>query len=118
MGCSTEYNFCSNTGDTLEFRVRHRPEGGDYADVTGYSARMHIKKRITDENPVAVLACSVTDALKGEFTCVLSKDESADMVKGYRKHSRYVYSLVITSPGDVVTTLIKGSVVFNKGATV
>jgi hypothetical protein len=61
--------------------VIHKSEDVDgnqtVTDLTGYTAKMQIRKRVTDTVSVLDVSCGVTDAVNGEITCIINKDQTA-----------------------------------------
>ena len=79
-------------------------------NLTGYTARMQIRKKVTDAAPELSLTSAAggivfTDRAQGRFDVVISAEATAaiDIKKG-------VYDLELVSAGNEVTRLIQGAV--------
>ncbi|NRA77130.1 MAG: hypothetical protein HRU18_02885 [Pseudoalteromonas sp.] len=116
MSCTGQYDFCVVAGDNLDFKVRYK-SGDEYVNISDYTARMQLRKRLTDENPAATATCVVTDALKGEITCSLTKDETTALVTLPSSKARYFYDVEYISPTDNKLTIISGSIDVHIGVT-
>ncbi len=116
MSCTGEYNFCVVAGDTLEFVIRYKADG-EYVDITGYTTRMQLRTRVTDEDAVIEATCTITDALKGEVSCVLTPEQTVLLVAPPKAKSRYFYDVEFTNPMGKVLTIVSGSIEINLGVT-
>lgn len=116
MSCTAEYNFCIVAGDDLDLAVRYKADGVP-VDVTGYTARMQIRTRVSKPDIFISAVCVVTDALNGEITCSLTAAETSTFIVLPKTKARYVYDLeFINLSGDTIT-ILKGNIDVTIGVT-
>lgn len=81
----------------------------DPIDLTDYTARMQIREKLKDENPVIELTTEnnriILGGEEGTITLTISADDTSDLTikKG-------VYDLELVSGGGVVTRLLEGAI--------
>lgn len=85
-------------------------------NITGYTARMQIRSNIDDADPILDISTTsgeiVIDDAAYTITITIPAADTALLAAG-----RGVFSLEVTSPGDIVTTLISGNVTITREAT-
>jgi hypothetical protein len=100
------YNFTINQGETISRKITWQP-GGTPQDITGYSARMHVRRTKEDVDTVIELTDAngrlVLGGSAGTITVTLSDTESSAI-----EALDYVYDLELISPGGVVKRLLEG----------
>lgn len=79
-------------------------------DLTGYTARMQIRKKVTDATPVLTLTSAAggitfTNRSQGQFEIVISADATAALTI-----KTGVYDLELIAANNEVTRLIQGTV--------
>ena len=91
-------------GDDMAWIVTVTLEDGTTpADITGYTALAQIRHSVADSDPVVVtsFACIVASP---EVSMSLTHDQTGLLC------GRYVWDLQLTSPADIVTTILGGNV--------
>ncbi len=116
MSCTAEYNFCVVAGDSLNFRIRYKA-AGEYVDIEGYTVRMQLRVRATDELPVIETVGIVNDKDLGEFKFSLTPEETTTLVKLPKTKARYIYDVEVIDTSGVIETLLSGSIEVNIGVT-
>lgn len=113
-------NLECRQGDSLDVSIEthQNSESGPPLPLAGYSARMQVRKRVSDPVPVLDLSTESTgitiDADAGVVAISLSPAQTKDIPvpcdRGvFPITENYVYDLEISSPEGVVTTLIMGN---------
>jgi len=89
-------------------------EGETIKDLTGYSARSHIRAKITDSALAASFTCTVLDPVtEGKLKMELPNGVSSEMAPG-----RYFYDLELFTANDVIVKrLLKGEITINAEVT-
>lgn len=92
-------------------------EGGTPVNLTGCSIRMHIRKRITDTNPLLALTTgtgeiSITSAATGQFTVTITDEVTAAIT-----WTAGVYDLEVETAGGQVKRYLQGKVKVSKEVT-
>ena len=89
---------------SLPFRLMNQASATP-VDLTGYTGKGYIKKRITDESPVAEFIITIVDALEGKGLIYLSAEMSALLAAGIDRKaplSQYVYDVKLISPSNTL----------------
>lgn len=101
------YDFEVYQGDTLDKTFTWFDADSDPVDLTGYSARMHVRESVDATDAVLELSSDDGDIVlggsAGTIQVVVSGDDMGDV-----EAATYRYDLELTSSGDVVQTLLKG----------
>lgn len=85
----------------LEFVVKNN---GVVVDLTGYSARAHLRPKKGSNTLTQAFTCTITDAVNGVVKMELSNSDSTALSPGY-----YYYDLEIYTAGDaIVNRLLEG----------
>jgi hypothetical protein len=98
---------------TLLFPLNANNPTGPKMDLTGYSARMHIRSEVASTVVLASLTSSVLTITGGILMVPLEGRmdiELSDTVTSAFNFERAVYDLELVSPSGIVTRLFKGSV--------
>lgn len=102
-------------GTTFTYPIIWKP-GGVVADLTGFSARMEIRRSIDSNVVLARLDTDnggiIIDGLLGKITLYLSDAQTSLL-----KFDSAVYDLELVAPGGEVTRLIEGSVSLSREVT-
>lgn len=110
-----KHTFEVKKGNTFNDYVVWKP-GGVVANLTGYSARMHIRKNVNDATALFTMTDAnskiVIDALNGKLTFLLTAAETDAVTQ-----ENYKYDLEIESGAGVVTTILEGDFIFTDEAT-
>lgn len=118
------YNLFIEQGATRKLRVTvTQGTPAVPVDLTDYIARLGIKSKITDASTVLLLDSAAATALgstltlggaAGTIDIEFTDDETEALVLVSNKG---VYDLIIESPDDTATRLLKGAVTFDPGVT-
>lgn len=103
-------------GATWDISMVFKDGDGDPVDLTGYTARMMIRKNISDATPQLELSTTngriIITAGTGGIQLLVEAEDTADLdfVSG-------VYDLEIEDSGGVVTRLMEGEIELSKEVT-
>lgn len=109
------YNFTIYQGATFSRILTWKDENGDLIDLTGFTARMQIRKKIDGDLLADMTTANSKIALggaAGTITLSLTASETAAI-----NSSKGVYDLELVSGGGIVTRLVQGDVTFSKEVT-
>ena len=91
-------------GDDMAWTVFVSLEDGvTPADITGYTALAQIRRSVADSDPVVV--ATMTSAVVSPNVSLSLTHDQTELLCG-----RYVWDLQLTSPEDIVTTILQGNV--------
>lgn len=109
------YNFTIEQGSTWSRTITVRDSAGDIQNLSGYTARMHIRKDIDAAATLLELTTAngriVIDGSAGTVTLSLDATTAASLTKGG------VYDIELVSAGGEVTRLLEGQVILRKNVT-
>jgi len=109
-----KYNFNAPQGSTFSRTLTYK--ANDTAvNLTGYSARMQVRKNVTDSAVILSLVSPTDITLGGSagtIVLIVSASAMAAVVAG-----SYVYDLEIQSASGVVTRLIEGKFIVSPEVT-
>jgi len=111
------HNFTIEQGATFDELITYKDAAGNPVDLTGYTARMQIREKITDATPVHSMDTTTggitMGGTAGTIQLFISDADTAamNMPKGG------VYDLEIVSPTGKVTRLLEGKVIFSPEVT-
>lgn len=108
------YDIAIDAGSTYQLSVLWEDDTGTAINLTGYSARMHVRREINDTDTVLALAVGSGLTLGGSAGTIAVEIAASDTVD---LSGTYVYDLEVESGGGVVTRLIQGSVTVNPEVT-
>ena len=84
-------------------------------DLTGYSAQMQVRQFTDSPSPLTTASTAngkiVIDGALGQINITLTATETATFPV-----NNYIYSLQLTSPGNVVTELLNGNFIVSPSA--
>lgn len=110
------HNFTIEKGATFNPVVTWKGSNGTAIDITGYSARMHIRKTKNDPNTIFALTSANGKLTLGDdagtIEMLLTATETAAVTD-----ASGVYDLELESAAGVVTRLLEGAVVFSNEVT-
>lgn len=95
-------------GSTYTLPLTYKDPNGNTVDISGYSARMQLRKTIAQAAPDLSLV-SPTNITVGTTNGQILVTMSATQT-GALTAKKYVYDLEIESPAGVVTRLIQGNI--------
>lgn len=104
MAVPAKQNFSITRGDTETVIVNITTDGSTPIDITGRTYRAQLRATKDSGSISASFACTITDALDGQVTCVLSAASTATLAAG-----TYYWDFEENNNG-VVTTIIAGTV--------
>lgn len=103
-------------GATFDRTITYTDENGDVVDLTGYIARMQIRKNLKDSDFLIELTVAnsriIITALTGTIRLLIDAADTADL-----DFSDAVYDLEIEGSDGTVTRLLQGSVELSKEVT-
>lgn len=108
------YDFTIYQGATFSRVVTWKDENEDAVNLTGYTARMQIRQRLTGDTLIALTTENGRVALggtDGTVTLTIAATDTADLTMGG------VYDLELVSGAGVVTRLLQGNVTLSKEVT-
>lgn len=113
---AASYNFTIEQGATLRKQIIWKDGAGALINLTGYSAKMQIRKTVTSIDPLVELSTTNSKislgTTNGTITLILSAADTADF-----DWTSGVYDLELTSADGVVTRLIQGTITVSRGVT-
>lgn len=123
MACSTcnntagLYNIVADQGATYQCTVVYKDAAKNVHDVTGYTARMHVRTEVEDPTTVLVLTTEngriTVGGADGRFDLTVSATDMTNVPAG-----KYVYDLEVIAPvTGVVDRLIQGNFVVRSEVT-
>jgi hypothetical protein len=124
---TSRYNITMDQGSTFSLAVVWNDENDEPVDLTGYSARMHIRQSYSNNTLIESMTSSngeiTITANTGQVTVTLPATRTASInstanTSSTPYSSTYVYDLEVESSDAVVTKLIWGSVTIYKEVTV
>jgi hypothetical protein len=110
------YHFTIEQGSTFTRVITYKDSGGTAIDLTGYTARMHLRRRIEDSDSLIELTSAngriALGGIAGTITLTISATDSANLspVEG-------VYDLELASSGGTVEKLLKGTFTIEREVT-
>lgn len=72
-------------------------------NISGYSVTSQMRRSYYSANASANITCTVSDAFTGEITLSLTPQETANIKAG-----RYLFDVLIQTPGNSAVRLIEG----------
>ena len=108
------YDITIDAGSTYQLSVAWKDDSAVAINLTGYSARMHVRREINDTDTVLELSSGSGLTLGGSAGTVAVEIAAADTVD---LSGVYVYDLEVESGGGVVTRLIQGAITINPEVT-
>lgn len=113
---AANYDFIIEQGSTFRKQLTYTDSAGVVVDLTGYSARMQLRTKITDANIIISLTdlnSGITfDAPNGIINLFISDTNTAAFT-----FKTAVYDLEIIAPGGDVTRLLSGTITLSKEVT-
>lgn len=107
-GFPVQENLSCRTGDTWAAVFYWRQESREPFNLTGYTARMMLRKQFESPAPAVSLSTNSgggisIDGPAGKIFCTLTPEQTSALLA-----SPYLYDLELTSPAGTVTTLAAG----------
>lgn len=110
---AAQYDFTVEQGTTVTKKFRWKDSEGQPVDLTGYSARMHLRKKRDDLEPTLALTTEndriTLGGLTGEIEVTFEATDTVDLTD-----KRFVYDLELVLPRtgrpDYVKRLVQGRV--------
>jgi hypothetical protein len=101
---AARHDFVLEQGATWSTPIEYQDPDGAPINLTGYVARMQIRRRPSSADVLLSLTPAINGAA-GIITVTISATEASALPAG-----RAVYDLELVAPGGAVTRLIEGSV--------
>lgn len=112
---AASYDFLIEQGATFSKTIAWKNDAGVPVNLTGYTARMHIRKTLSGTDPMISLTTEngriALDSSNGRITLTISATDTSNLTVGG------VYDLELVAPSGVVTRLIQGVVELSKEVT-
>lgn len=108
------YDIEIDAGATFQLQVLWKDSDGDLINLTGYSARMHIRRTVEAEDIDVELASGSGITLGGTAGTI---DIEIDDATTSGLSGSYVYDLELESGSGVVDRVIQGAVTVNPEVT-
>ena len=112
------YNLTIRQGATFQLRATVKTSAGTAVNITGYDARMQIRRGFADDDAEVLVDLTVGDGItlttpaSGILDVVISADDTEDLPGG-----RWRYDLEIESAGGVVTRILEGNATVSREVT-
>jgi hypothetical protein len=110
------YNITIEQGATFRLNVRWLDPDDNPIDITGYTARMQVRRRYNDPDAVLSLTSDDGDIAIGNEAGTVDVTASADDTAAIGIKCG-VYDLELESPAGTVTRLLEGSAVISPEVT-
>lgn len=108
--------FIINQGSTFNPTITWKDSGGNPVDLTGYSARMQIRRHVRASTTIASLTDSAGDITLGGAAGTIKPVISATDTAAF-DFDEAVYDLELEDASGVVTRLLDGSIVLRREVT-
>jgi hypothetical protein len=109
------YDITCEQGATFTLTLQWLDENEVAVDLTGYTARMHVRKTVKSSTTLIELTTAnnriVLTPLTGTIDLVLTATETAGLTDGG------VYDLELVSPGGVVQRILEGKFTLSREVT-
>jgi hypothetical protein len=102
------YDIHCEQGATFHRRLTWRDADGDPINLTGYTARMQVRRRSGDQGVVLELTTENDRITLGDAAGTIDLDVDADVMAAVEANL-HRYDLELESPGGQVTRLLQGS---------
>ena len=106
-----KYDFTIDQGAdfTMQMVVK---EDGATKNITGYSARAHLRSKHTDPdtNPDAIFSCSIPNPVGGELLMEMDHSVTEGLTSGHYVYDLEIYTTDTGGNDDVVVRLLQGKV--------
>jgi hypothetical protein len=117
MSCiAGTYDMVIDQGATLSRTLTWRDSKRDPYNITGYTARMHVRTTVTSTGIILVLTTQngriALGGAAGTVTLTVAAADTAVLAAG-----RYVYDLELVSSAGVVSRLVEGAFVVRPEVT-
>lgn len=110
-----KYDLTIERGATLSLVVTYNDSSGDPNDLTSYTARLQIRRKVSDSNFLLELSTENGGIILGGALGTITLNASAATTAELSGSG--VYDLEIISSGGVVTRVIEGAVYFKDNVT-
>lgn len=102
------YNIVADQGATLSRVITWRDSARNAYNLTGYTARMHVRATVEASTTILELTTAngriTLGGATGQITLTVSATDMAALTPG-----KYVYDLEIVSPSGTVSRLVQGN---------
>jgi hypothetical protein len=116
-GAPGSHNFVIHQGATFSLEVTYQDANGDPINLTGYTARMHVRLKREDTDTLLVLTTENGRIALGGAAGTVTLTVTAADTAALDWTGPAVYDLELISGGGVVTRLLMGRVTLSKEVT-
>jgi len=114
MSHAAQYDITITSGDYFIRNFVYKA-ASIVTDITGYSVKMDLKLRPTDDTAAVATTCVITDAANGAFSCSLTKEQTAALIRAGQNRTKYSYDLELTNTSGNPETIIVGKFMVERG---
>lgn len=111
-----EHDITIEQGATFQMSLLWKDSAGDPVNVTGYTARMQVREKVTSTTTLLSLTSDAGDIVLGGTAGTIDVTASATATAAIDE-KRGVYDIELVSPGGIVTRLLKGCVTISPEVT-
>lgn len=111
---SNLYNMKLKQGSDERFILTYKDALGDIIDLTGYSARLQVRRQVSSPSPTLSLTMGLgitITALSGVITIDFTNAQTSSL------NGSYVYDLELISPDTRVRRIMQGSITVDPEVT-
>lgn len=113
-----EYDLTMEQGATFDRLLTYKPDGVNPADLTGYTARMQVRKRLATPDPPMLELTTENGRITlggaaGTIRLYVTDEDTMSELEGRRG----VYDLELQTPGGEVIRLLEGTVTIDPNVT-
>lgn len=113
---AVNYDITIEQGATFQLNLVWKAPAGTPIDLTGYTARMQVREKVTSTTPLLTLTTENGGIALGGAAGTIAVTAAATLTDDIAV-KRGVYDLELVSAGDVVTRLIEGCVTVSPEVT-
>lgn len=109
MGAGT-YHITIEQGSNFELVITWKDEDGELIDLTGYTARMQVRREFSDSSAMLSLTTENGRITLGGVLGTITISVPASVTSTLSWQGKALYDLELVSSGGQVTRLLKGKV--------
>jgi len=117
MTCTAEDNPCFIGGDDLFYDVQFVDSDGEGIDLTGASAKMELRDKVTDVAVVQLMSGGIVTPLTGSMRFTLTDDETLVLLPRAQETRSFAHSVKLTFSDATEQTILAGILQLDQAAT-